>query len=157
VEHYAEIVHGYARLRRYQQTLVRGLQSARQGDPAGVGEAIAAHQAELEHLAADQSAGDGLFGRFADGLQEHLDSLEHPVTASAITGFRDLDEVLKLRPGNVIVVAGRPAMGKSALTLGVALANAATGRPTLLHSLEMGRVRSPTGSCPTAPASPCTT
>ncbi|MCF3960485.1 replicative DNA helicase [Streptomyces fuscigenes] len=139
VEYYADIVHGYARLRRYQQALVRGMQTARQSDPEGVGEAIAAHQAELEHLAADQTGDEGLFGRFADGLQDHLDSLETTVAAAAITGLTDLDAVLKMRPGNVIVVAGRPAMGKSAATLGIALANAASGRPTLVHSLEMGR------------------
>ncbi|MEV7238056.1 DnaB-like helicase C-terminal domain-containing protein [Streptomyces sp. NPDC051020] len=139
VEHYAEIVHGYARLRRYQQTLVRGMQTARQSDPAGVTDAIAAHQAELEHLAADQTGDDGLFGRFGDGLQEHLDGLETTVEAAAVTGLTDLDQALKLRPGNVIVVAGRPAMGKSAMTLGVALANASSGRTTLVHSLEMGR------------------
>ena len=115
------------------------MQTARQGDPMGVGEAIAAHQAELEHLAADQSGDDGLFGRFADGLQEHLDGLETTVEAAAVTGFSDLDQALTMRPGNVIVVAGRPAMGKSAMTLGVALANASTGRTTLVHSLEMGR------------------
>lgn len=137
--HYAGLVHGYARLRRYQQTLVRGMQMARQADPGAVTDAISAHQAELEHLAADTTETDDLFGRFGDHLEEHLDSLETVVEASAITGLTDLDQVLKLRPGNVIVVAGRPAMGKSAMTLGVALANASSGRPTLVHSLEMGR------------------
>lgn len=139
VEHYARIVHGFARLRRYQQTLVRGMQTARQTDPEAVTDAIAAHQAELEHLAADESGDDGLFGRFGDGLQEHLDGLESETVAAAVTGFTDLDQALTMRPGNVIVVAGRPAMGKSALTLGVALANASSGRTTLVHSLEMGR------------------
>ncbi|MFE7268384.1 replicative DNA helicase [Streptomyces sp. NPDC057592] len=138
-EHYAEIVHGYARLRRLQQTLTRGMQTARQADPVGVPDAIAWLQAELEHLSADQTADDGLFGRFGDGLQDHLDGLESVTESAAVTGFRDLDEVLKLRPGNLVIVAGRPAMGKSAMTLGVALANAATGRTTLVHSLEMGR------------------
>ncbi|MET9603131.1 DnaB-like helicase C-terminal domain-containing protein [Streptomyces sp. NPDC006459] len=139
VGHYADLVHGYARLRRYQQALVRGMQIARQAGPAAVTDAITAHQAELEHLEADTTAGDDLFGRFGDHLGEHLDGLETTVEASAVTGLTDLDQVLKLRPGNVIVVAGRPAMGKSALTLGVALANAESGRPTLVHSLEMGR------------------
>lgn len=139
VEHYAGIVHGYARLRRFQQTLARGMQMARQADPGSVPDTVGALQAELEHLAADQSADDGLFGRFGDGLMEHLDGLETEVEAAAVTGFRDLDQVLKLRAGNLVIVAGRPAMGKSALTLGVALANAASGRTTLVHSLEMGR------------------
>ncbi|MGA5291610.1 hypothetical protein [Streptomyces pseudogriseolus] len=33
----------------------------------------------------------------------------------------------------------KPAMGQSALILGVALADADSGRPTLVHSLEMGK------------------
>ncbi|WP_237541104.1 MULTISPECIES: replicative DNA helicase [unclassified Streptomyces] len=139
VEHYAEIVHGYARLRRLQQALARGMQMTRQADPAGVPDTIAGLQAELEHLSADQTADDGLYGRFGDGLQDHLDGLETVTEAAAVSGFTDLDQVLKLRAGNLVIVAGRPAMGKSAMTLGVALANAATGRTTLVHSIEMGR------------------
>ncbi|MFG3384365.1 replicative DNA helicase [Streptomyces sp. NPDC047999] len=140
VEQYAELVHGYARQRRYEQTLVRGMQMARQADPSAVNGLIAAHQAELEHLAADQGPEQrGLFGLFHEDLQEHLDTLEQPAEAAAITGLTDLDAVLKMRPGNVILVAARPAMGKSALTLGMALANAESGRPTLVHSLEMGK------------------
>lgn len=137
--HYAELIHGYARLRRYQQALARGMQAARQTDPAAVTDAITAHQAELEHLAADESIHKGLFERFGDGLQQHLDSLETTVEAAAVTGLTDLDRALKMQPGNIIVVAGRPAMGKSAMTLGIALANAHSGRTTLVHSLEMGR------------------
>ncbi|MFE7503663.1 DnaB helicase C-terminal domain-containing protein, partial [Streptomyces albidoflavus] len=72
-------------------------------------------------------------------LQDHVDSLETTEEPAAITGFRDVDHVMKMLPGNVVLVAGRPAMGKSAVTLGIALANAAVGRPTLVHSLEMGR------------------
>jgi replicative DNA helicase len=56
-----------------------------------------------------------------------------------VTGFTDLDALMKLMPGQMIVVAARPAMGKSAFALGVATANARAGAPTLVHSLEMGR------------------
>ncbi|MFD6231318.1 replicative DNA helicase [Streptomyces sp. NPDC060232] len=137
--HYAELVHGYARLRRYQQALLRAMQTARQADPAAVTDAITAHQAELEHLAADQSVDKGLFERFGDCLQQHLDSLETAIEAAAVTGLTELDQALKMQPGNIVVVAGRPAMGKSAMTLGIALANSYSGRTTLVHSLEMGR------------------
>ncbi|MFF9496261.1 DnaB-like helicase C-terminal domain-containing protein [Streptomyces flaveolus] len=58
---------------------------------------------------------------------------------AAVTGFTDLDNLMKLMPGQMIVVAARPAMGKSAFALGVATANARTGALTLVHSLEMGR------------------
>ncbi|MGW4994276.1 replicative DNA helicase [Streptomyces mirabilis] len=139
VEHYAGLVHGYAALRRYQSALVRGMQGARQTDPLAVPEAIAAHQAELEHLTGAGQDSDELYGRFGDHLDAHLDSLAKSVPAAAVTGLTDLDALMKLMPGQMIVVAARPAMGKSALALGIATANAATGAPTLVHSLEMGR------------------
>lgn len=56
-----------------------------------------------------------------------------------VTVLVDLDAVVKTLPGNLVVVAGRPAMGKSALTLGIALSNASSGRPTPVHSMEMGQ------------------
>ncbi|MFC8511130.1 replicative DNA helicase [Streptomyces sp. NPDC057411] len=137
--HYAEIVHGYARLRRLQQTLVRGMTMARQADPLTVPETIAAHQAELETLAVDREDDDDVFGRFGAHLDAELDAMAVPLTAAAVTGLTDLDALMCMAPGELIVVAGRPAMGKSALTLGIAVANAQSGRPTLVHSLEMGR------------------
>ncbi|MGW0294784.1 replicative DNA helicase [Streptomyces tuirus] len=135
--HYADLVHGYAQVRRFQEALVRGMQGARIADPLSVPDTIGAHQAELEHLCADEE--DDTFGRFGDGLDAHLDSLAVSVPASAITGFADLDALMKLMPEQMTVVAARPAMGKSAFALGVAVANARKGNPTLVHSLEMGR------------------
>ncbi|WP_444468386.1 replicative DNA helicase (plasmid) [Streptomyces rochei] len=137
--HYADLVHGYAQVRRYQQALVRGMQGARQADPLSVPDTIAAHQAELESLAADDQDDDDTFGRFGDHLDAHLDSLAVSVPPAAVTGFTDLDSLMKLMPGQMILVAARPAMGKSAFALGVATANARKGGPTLVHSLEMGR------------------
>ena len=58
----------------------------------------------------------------------------------ALTGFRDLDSCLQgFRPGQLIVVAGRPGMGKSALASGFALKAASQGLPALFFSLEMGK------------------
>ncbi|MEU3039255.1 replicative DNA helicase [Streptomyces griseoaurantiacus] len=136
--HYADLVHGYAQVRRYQSALVRGMQGARQADPLTVGESVAAHQAELEHLTAEDQDDDD-FGRFGEHLDAHLDSLAVSLPPAAVTGFTDLDALMKLMPGQMIVVAARPAMGKSAFALGVATANARAGAPTLVHSLEMGR------------------
>ncbi|MFJ6862238.1 replicative DNA helicase [Streptomyces werraensis] len=136
--HYADLVHGYAQVRRYQAALVRGMQSARLADPLSVPETIAAHQAELEGLVADEQDGDDMFGRFGDRLDAHLDRLAVSLPPAAVTGFTDLDMLMKLMPGQMILVAARPAMGKSAFALGVATANASKGAPTLVHSLEMG-------------------
>lgn len=56
------------------------------------------------------------------------------------TGFRDLDrELAGLQNANLIIIAARPAMGKSALALNIA-ANAATqGKPVAVFSLEMSK------------------
>ncbi|WP_406724474.1 hypothetical protein WJ438_07305 [Streptomyces sp. GD-15H] len=56
VEYYADLVHGYAALRRYQGALARGLQAAQQTAPTDVPDAIRALQADLDFLAADDGA-----------------------------------------------------------------------------------------------------
>lgn len=54
------------------------------------------------------------------------------------TGFRDLDLLLAgLQPGQLIVVAARPAVGKTAFTLSAMLNMAEQGIPGLFISLEM--------------------
>jgi replicative DNA helicase len=56
------------------------------------------------------------------------------------TGHRDLDRLLGgLECGSLVTIGARPSMGKTAFTLGVALANALCGTPTLFFSLEMSR------------------
>lgn len=57
------------------------------------------------------------------------------------SGFRDLDTILSgLQAGDLIIVAGRPSMGKTAFALNVAL-NAANGSdaPVAIFSLEMAK------------------
>ena len=58
------------------------------------------------------------------------------------TGFTDLDEILSgLQPSTLNIIGARPAMGKTALGLGMALNVAKTTRkPVMVFSLEMGHV-----------------
>jgi replicative DNA helicase len=54
------------------------------------------------------------------------------------TGYRDFDYITGgLRPGNLVLIAGRPAMGKSALMLNMADRMAAKEIPVLIYSMEM--------------------
>ena len=57
------------------------------------------------------------------------------------TGFQGLDQLTNgLHPGQLIIIAARPAMGKSTLALDFARASAIKGNmPTIVFSLEMGR------------------
>ncbi|MFF5960788.1 DnaB-like helicase C-terminal domain-containing protein [Streptomyces luteogriseus] len=96
-------------------------------DPLSASETIAAHQAELEPLVADADQEDDTFGRFGDRLDAHLNSLAVSVPAAAVTGYTELDSPMKLMPGQMMLVAARPAMGKSAFAFGVATANANNG------------------------------
>jgi replicative DNA helicase len=56
------------------------------------------------------------------------------------TGYRELDNLLGgWHPSDLIVVAGRPGMGKTSLVLGSALAAAEAGRRVGIFSLEMSQ------------------
>ncbi|WP_309599762.1 DnaB-like helicase C-terminal domain-containing protein, partial [Klebsiella pneumoniae] len=62
------------------------------------------------------------YGQFLDKLEQRCQS-QTSVTGTP-TGFQDLDEVTSgLQPGDLVLLAGRPSMGKTAL--GLALCEAA--------------------------------
>ena len=81
----------------------------------------------------------------AELLQPAMDRLQdtydrgNQITGTP-TGFNDLDELLSgLQPSTLNIVGARPAMGKTALGLGMATHVArATNLPVLVFSLEMG-------------------
>jgi len=57
-----------------------------------------------------------------------------------LTGFKPLDNVLLgLKNGEVIVIAARPSVGKTALAMNIVANVAATGKRVLVFSLEMPR------------------
>ena len=70
---------------------------------------------------------------------EELEARGSEVTGLS-TGFRDLDRKLTgLHPANLVIIAARPAMGKSALTANIATNVAMEGRPVAMFSLEMSK------------------
>lgn len=73
-----------------------------------------------------------------DKLQETFERGD-TITGTA-TGFHDLDELLSgLQPSTLNIIGARPAMGKTALGLGIATNVAQTAnKPVLVFSLEMG-------------------
>jgi replicative DNA helicase len=57
------------------------------------------------------------------------------------TGFVDLDNLMSgLQPGNLVVVAARPGIGKSSLAMNIARNIAVTNEPVAMFSLEMSRM-----------------
>jgi len=72
---------------------------------------------------------------------ESLIRLDEKVNCGIETGFRDIDKALcGLQPGNLIVIAARPSIGKTLLALHMARHIGITNQlPTLFFSLEMQR------------------
>jgi replicative DNA helicase len=79
----------------------------------------------------------------ADILHEETDKLHRlSVAKTSLTGtpsgFKDIDDMTGgFQPGNLIVVAARPSMGKSALVCNIAENAVLQGHPVALFSLEM--------------------
>lgn len=109
---------------------------------ANVKAAIATALADLDRIRADLD--DKGVGRqpIADCLTDVLlrvDAIKAGrLEPGATTGLADLDRMIGgLQPGRLIIVAGRPGMGKTIVGANLARATAAAGNGCLLFSLEM--------------------
>jgi len=77
-------------------------------------------------------------------LQEVFDNLQDKGRTGLLTGFFDLDEKLNgLQNGEMIILAARPSMGKTALAMnmieGIAAPPGGEGLPCAIFSLEMSK------------------
>lgn len=154
IDELAGAVPAAGHVRRYAQivrenALLRRLLSAAHQIQSGVIDHLApprelveqAEKAVLE-VARDDRQQD--FRNIEEVLHVELDKLHRLSTeGTALTGtpsgFKDLDEVTGgFQPGNLIIIAARPAMGKSALVCNIAENSAVQHqRPVALFSLEM--------------------
>ena len=142
VEHYAKLVKEKATLRKMIANLSDSLSSAYQGD-VPVGDIIARTEKSMLDIS-NQNAGTG-FRNVADILDTHMQIVETRSQTDGFvtgmsTGFVGLDKITTgLHEGNLIILAARPAMGKTALALNVAKYVATIERkPAVIFSLEMG-------------------
>ena len=142
VEHYAKLVKEKATLRKVIADLSESLSSAYQGD-VSIGDIIAKTEKSLLDIS-NQNAGTG-FRNVADILDTHMQMVETRSQTDGFvtglsTGFVGLDKITTgLHEGNLIILAARPAMGKTALALNIAKHVATVERkPTVIFSLEMG-------------------
>jgi replicative DNA helicase len=73
---------------------------------------------------------------------EHLERRHKGEVRGIATGLVDLDRMLSggMQDGNLIIVAGRPSMGKSAFTNSVAINVAMDGNPAAIMSMEMTEI-----------------
>jgi len=143
-KHYAEIVQQNSLLRRLLGAgqEIQGWVHGRDGEPRELSERAEKLLFEVAHK---EQASD--FRILGDILHDEVDRLEKLSTGESEmtgtpSGFRDIDAITGgFQPGNLIIVAARPAMGKSALVANIA-ENVAVKRqlPVAFFSLEMSEV-----------------
>lgn len=142
--YYAEIVHQRAILRNVIATGTKIAQLGYTAEGSQAEDVVNLAQSEVYEMSVGKVRQDyAAIGPVVQDTLEQLDKLQSGEMERGVpTGFRDIDDVTQgLQPGQMIVVAGRPAMGKS--TLGVDFARAAAlhhGLTTIIFSLEMSKV-----------------
>lgn len=142
VEHYAKLVKEKATLRKMIANLSDSLSSAYQGD-VSIDDIIAKTEKSMLDIS-NQNMGIG-FRNVADILDTHMQMVEtrsqtDGVVTGLSTGFDGLDKITTgLHEDNLIILAARPAMGKTALALNIAQYVAVKEKkPVAIFSLEMG-------------------
>src|SRR3954470_19350090 len=145
--YYAEIVRERAILRRLVEAGTRIVQlgyGAAGGMGGDVNDVVDRAQQAVYEVTERRASED--YVRLEEVLQQAFDEIEAMGSRGSElygvpTGFRELDELTNgFHPGQLIVVAGRPATGKSTLALdAVRAASIKHGLTSALFSLEMGR------------------
>lgn len=150
--HYAGIVLEKHRLRRLIDAGATAMHEALgAGDRPDASAEIADRMAQTAFEVSTRGSDVGVPATLAEALETEMLRMEGGSEAApgVMTGFSDLDDVLTgLHPGEMIVLAARPSMGKTALALNIAeqiACGCAPGglphspRPVVLYSMEMAR------------------
>jgi replicative DNA helicase len=147
IRHYAQIVRDRSILRQLASTAGEIADSA--FNPLGRNAKMVLDEAEAKvlHIAEQGARGAQNFqeiGKLLASVVERIETLysrDNPSDVTGVaTGYADLDKMTSgLQPGDLIVVAGRPSMGKTAFALNlgehVALHDK---KPVVVFSMEMG-------------------
>ncbi|WEV79815.1 replicative DNA helicase [Janibacter cremeus] len=142
--YYAQIVAERAVLRRLVEAGTKIVQMGYAQGGGDVEDIVNQAQAEVYTVAEKRGGED--YAPLWDTLNDTMTEIEVAAgrtdeMTGVPTGFHDLDELTHgLHPGQMVVIAARPAVGKS--TLGVDIARAAAihhGMATAIFSLEMSR------------------
>ena len=141
-EDYARVIHDLA-LRR--QLISIGEEMVNRAYDPKVDEA-ATHQIEETEQRlfklADEGSSEGGFVSFRDSVAESIKSIDAAWKKGGLsgvtTGLRDMDKMLGgMHASDLIILAGRPSMGKTSLATNMAFNAAKAGVPVAFFSLEM--------------------
>jgi len=143
VAHYAGIVKEKALLRRLLETATQIAERCYSGE---IEAEVALDQAEQAILKIAQERVSHDFSHVKPLLKEAFEDADrkfhaHSTLTGIPTGFPDLDYLTAgLQPSDLIIIAGRPSMGKSSFAVGLAQhAAIKAGVPVGIFSLEMSK------------------
>ncbi len=143
ITEYAQIIRDKALLRALQQQATNIVDSVYHPDGREPHELVAEAEAGIFAIATKRSKGTGP-QPIADILTkttEKIDKLYHSdgSMTGVASGFTDFDKMTSgLQPADLIIVAGRPSMGKTVLGINIAEHVALTAKkPVCIFSLEM--------------------
>ena len=140
--YYAKIILEHAIMRRLIEAGTKIVQLGYNGE-GEVDDAVDQAQAEVYAVTERRSSED--YVQLSTILPQALDEIEAISKGGGVegvkTGFRDLDLLTHgLHPGNMIVLAARPAVGKSTLGLDIARhASIHENKTSVIFSLEMSK------------------
>lgn len=142
--YYARIVRERAIMRRLVAAGTRIVQLGYAEAGGEVEEIVEQAQSEIYAVSSERTAKDYVaVGSMTHELLEHLEDIEKSKgkLQGVPTGFKELDDLTQgLRGGQMIIVAARPAMGKSTLALDFCRsASIKHGITSLVFSLEMSQ------------------
>lgn len=141
--YYAQVVHEKAILRNVISAGTKIAQMGYSSDGNSAEEIVNLAQSEVYEMGINKVRQDyERIGSIANETLRQIDNIQNNVVRRGVmTGFKRIDQVTQgLQPGQLIVVAGRPAMGKS--TLGMDFARYAAFNQhitTIVFSLEMSK------------------
>ena len=149
--HTSTHIYNYALIVKQKSTLRRLIRSGDMITGFGYNETepleLLLEQAEKSLFGVSQASIKEKFIHIKDVLSSTYDKiteLHDPATRDKYrgvpTGFRDLDHLLTgFQPNDLVILAARPAMGKTAFALNIAQNIAKTGRSVAIISLEMSK------------------
>lgn len=139
-DYYAQIVVRTSMLRQLIQAATN-IQAYSYANPDDIAEVVERAEKEILNVTNKQVTSnfrmiDELIKKGFEDLEKLYDQRSH--VTGVPTGFKDLDGILAgLHRGDLIVLAARPSVGKTALALNIAVNAAKSGATTAVFSLEM--------------------
>ena len=141
IEHYSKVVAEKSRARKVIEDLSQSISSVYDGQK-DLNEILAQTEQNLSTISNEQKKGFRTIIDVIDSTQSILDERSQKVgdVTGTSTGFTDFDQITTgLHEDNLIIIAARPAMGKTAFALNIAQNVAKNSdKAVAIFSLEMG-------------------